>query len=188
MKEELLGYRFLVRWREISKYPRDVSEGEDFRQYPCRRIRIGVRVLEVYDKVLSRVSVFALYEGQRSGVDIGGIGHPEYVPGHVRNGVHDGGTKCDLDLLNLVEEQHSQFLVKTIEPEHTVKRDSLFILVCGLWLGKKGIHIRAQPIVADVVNVTLCTCFVGDGEASLFKLFHQVCRRLGRFVISYHIE
>lgn len=141
MKEELLGYRFLVRWREISKYPRDVSEGEDFRQYPCRRIRIGVRVLEVYDKVLSRVSVFALYEGQRSGVDIGGIGHPEYVPGHVRNGVHDGGTKCNLDLLNLVEEQHSQFLVKTIEPEHTVKSDSLFILVRVLRRRWRGLSV-----------------------------------------------
>lgn len=134
------------------------------------------------------MSVFALYESQRSGVDIGGIGHPEYVPGHVRNGVHDGGTKCDLDLLNLVEEQYPQLLVETIEPKHTVKRDSRFILVGGLRFCKKRIHIRAQPIVANVVNVMLCACFVGDGEASLFKLFHQVCRRHVRFVISYHIE
>ena len=140
------------------------------------------------DEVLGRVGVFALYESQCPSVDIGGVGHPEHVSGPVRDGVHNGGTKCDLNLLNLVEEQHPQLLVKTIEPEHTVKRDSRFILVGGLRFGKKRIHICAQPVVADVVNVTFCACFVGDGEASLFQLLNQVCRRLGRLGIRYHIE
>lgn len=40
VKEELLGHSFLVRRGEIPEYPCYVSEGEDFRQYPCWRIRI----------------------------------------------------------------------------------------------------------------------------------------------------
>ena len=63
VKEELLGHSFLVRRGEIPEYPCYVSEGEDFRQYLCRRIRIWVRVLEVYDKVLGRVGVFSLNKG-----------------------------------------------------------------------------------------------------------------------------
>lgn len=48
----------------------------------------------MYDKVLCRVGVHALYEGQRPGIYIRGIGHPEYIPGPVRDGIHNSGTKC----------------------------------------------------------------------------------------------
>ena len=117
------------------------------------------------DEVLTRLCQFCVYEllclHKSAGIiEARRVGHPKGIPCLTARDVDNGTTDGNLYLFNLIEHQQSQMPVKAVHVQGLIERGTGFEYVALLRCGQKGIEISAEPVLADVTEIVLCSCCI----------------------------